>query len=95
VPAYFIADIEVTDPADYADYGKHVDASLTPYQGRFLVRGGALESLEGGWAMQRVVVLEFPSMAQAKAWYRSDGYKDLLVQRLRSTRSKAVLVEGV
>jgi uncharacterized protein (DUF1330 family) len=59
------------------------------------VRGGALESLEGGWAPKRMVILEFPSMAQAKAWYTSTEYRDLLAMRQRTTKSKVVLVEGV
>jgi uncharacterized protein (DUF1330 family) len=95
MPAYFIADIEVTDPAEFDAYRKGVPPTIAAYGGRYIVRGGALESMEGGWTMNRLVILEFPSMAQAKAWYHSPEYKDLLAQRLRSTKSKGVLVEGV
>lgn len=95
MPAYLIADLEVTNPAEFDEYRKGVPATIAQYGGKYLVRGGALESLEGGWSMKRVVILEFPSMAQAKAWYTSPEYKDLLAMRLRSTKSKAVLVEGV
>jgi uncharacterized protein (DUF1330 family) len=95
MPAYVIAEIEVTDPASFDEYRKGVPATIASYGGRYLARGGALESLEGGWAPKRMVLLEFPSLAQAKAWYGSSEYRDLLAMRLRSTRSKAVLIEGL
>ncbi len=95
MPAYLIADIEVTNPAEFDEYRKGVPATIAQYGGKYIVRGGALESMEGGWKMNRVVILEFPTMAQAKAWYTSPEYKDLLAMRLRSTKSKAVLVEGL
>jgi uncharacterized protein (DUF1330 family) len=95
MPAYLIADIEVTNPAEFEEYRKGVPATIAQYGGKYIVRGAPVESLEGGWTMKRVVILEFPSMAQAKAWYNSPAYKDLLALRLRSTKSKAVLVEGL
>jgi len=95
MPAYIIADIEITDPATFEEYRKGVPATIAAYGGRYVARGGALESLEGGWSPKRMVVLEFPSMAQAKAWYGSAEYRDLRQMRLRSTNSKAVLVEGL
>ena len=60
-----------------------------------LVRGGTVESKEGGWAPRRVVVLEFPSMAQARKWYHSPEYKPLLDMRLKAADAKLILVEGV
>jgi uncharacterized protein (DUF1330 family) len=95
MPAYFIAELEVTDPAIFEEYRKGVPATITAYGGRYLVRGGTLESLEGGWSPKRMVILEFPSMAQAKAWYGSSEYRDLLEMRKRSTNSRMVLIEGV
>ena len=95
MPAYLIADIEVTNPAELDEYRKGVPATIAQYGGKYIVRGGALESMEGGWKMNRLVILEFPTMAQAKAWYSSPEYKDLLAMRLRATNSKAVLVEGL
>ena len=95
MPAYVIAEIEITDPATFDEYRKGVPATIAAYGGRYLARGGALESLEGGWAPKRMVILEFPSMAQAKAWYASAEYRDLLAMRLRSTKSRAVLMEGL
>jgi uncharacterized protein (DUF1330 family) len=93
--AYVIAEIEVTDPAGFEEYRKGVPATIAAYGGRYIVRGGALESWEGGWSPKRMVVLEFPSMAQAKAWYTCADYRDLLDMRQRTTKSKVVLVEGL
>ena len=93
--AYVVAELEVTDPTGFEEYRKAVPATIAAYGGRYVVRGGALESLEGGWVPKRMVVLEFPSLAQAKAWYTSEEYRPLLAMRLKTTKSKVVLVEGV
>jgi uncharacterized protein (DUF1330 family) len=93
--AYLVAELEVTDPAVFEDYRKRVPASIAAHGGRYLVRGGALESLEGGWNPKRMVILEFPSLARAKAWYDSPEYQELLKLRQRSSNSKVVMVEGV
>jgi uncharacterized protein (DUF1330 family) len=69
--AYVIADVEVTDPARYAEYRNKVPATVAAYGGRFLVRGGPHQVAEGSWHPHRVVVLEFPSMEQARRWYES------------------------
>ena len=92
--AYIIAELEVTDPATFDEYRKGVPSTIAAYGGRYLVRGGALESLEGGWTPKRMVVLEFPSMEQARRWYASPEYRSLLAMRQRSTKSKVVLSEG-
>ena len=95
MPAYVIAEVDVIDPAGFDEYRKGVPATIAAYGGRYLARGGALEPLEGGWTPKRMVVLEFPSMAQAKAWYTSAEYRDLMALRQRTTRSKVVLLEGL
>jgi uncharacterized protein (DUF1330 family) len=92
--AYVIGEIEVTDPALYEDYRKQVLAVVTQYGGRFIVRGGKLEPLEGGWSPKRVVALEFPSMEQARKWYGSPEYAPLIALRQRASRGKLLLVEG-
>ena len=69
--AYVIAEIEVVDPAAYEDYRKQVPAVIAKYGGKFLVRGGKVEPREGGWIPKRIVVVEFPSLAQAQKWYDS------------------------
>ena len=93
--AYLIGDIEVTNPALYDEYRKGVPATIAQYGGRFAVRGGATTQLEGSNLPKRCVVLEFPSMADLKAWYASPEYAPLLDMRTRATRSHIFMVEGV
>jgi len=95
VAAYVIAEVNVTDPKLYEDYKKLVPATVEKYGGRFAVRGGAVESKEGGWAPARFVMLEFPTMAQARKWYHSPEYAPALAIRLKAANAKLILVEGV
>lgn len=92
--AYVIAEIEVSDPAAYEEYRRQVPAVVTKYGGRFIVRGGRVEPLEGGWSPRRFVALEFPSMEQALKWYRSEEYAPLIELRQSASRGKLILVEG-
>lgn len=92
--AYVIAEVEVTDPATYEDYRKLVPATVNQYGGKFLVRGGATETKEGGWDPKRLVILEFPSLDQARKWYHSPEYAPALALRLKAARSKLLLVDG-
>jgi len=93
--AYVIGEIEVTDPTTYAEYGRQVLATIEKFGGRFVVRGGAVEPLEGGWTPKRLVVLEFPTMAKAREWYRSAEYAPLINLRQKASRGKLLAVEGV
>jgi uncharacterized protein (DUF1330 family) len=93
--AYVIANIEVTDAAAYERYRKDVPATIERYGGRFLVRGGAVEALEGQFAPKRIVVLEFPSVERAKAWWNSAEYRPLLALRQSASRGDLFVVEGV
>ncbi len=93
--AYVIADIEVTDSAGFAEYQQKVPATIAAYGGRYLVRGGATEVLEGNWSPNRCVVLEFPDMAQLKTWYASPEYRPLIAIRERTTKSNLVIVQGM
>ena len=92
--AYVFGEIEVTDPATYEEYRRQVMAVVTRYGGKFIVRGGRIEALEGGWAPKRFVALEFPSMEQAQKWYRSPEYAPLIDLRKKASRGKLILVEG-
>ena len=92
--AYVVGEIEVTDAATYEEYRKQVLAVVTKYGGRFIVRGGKVEPLEGDWSPKRLVVLEFPSFEQAQKWYRSPEYAPLIALRKRASRGKLILVEG-
>lgn len=95
MPAYVFANIEVTDPVLYEEYRKGVPATITQYGGRYVARGGAAEGLEGGYAPKRVVILEFPSVERAKAWWDSPEYQPLRAIRQRASRGDLLLVEGL
>jgi uncharacterized protein (DUF1330 family) len=94
VAAYIIADVTVTDPATMEEYRKLVPATLAKYGGRFVVRGGAHQTLEGEWKPNRLVVLEFPNLEQAKRWYDSEEYREPKAMRLRAGRTNLVMVDG-
>jgi uncharacterized protein (DUF1330 family) len=93
--AYCIVDIDVHDVAGLEQYRKEVPATVTKYGGRFVVRGGKFETLEGAWHPRRLVVLEFPSVEQARKWYDSEEYRPLKAMRLKASSANFVLVEGV
>mgnify|MGYP000894982509 CR=1 FL=1 len=95
MPAYVINDMEVTDPATFEEYKKLSPATVARYGGRFLARGGAVESLEGEWLPERLVILEFPSVQQAKAWVDSTDYAPARRMRQLSANSNIIVVEGV
>ena len=92
---YIIVDVEVTDPEAYERYKASVPATLAAYGGKFLVRGGRVETLEGGWEPNRLVVLEFESAERAKDWWNSQEYA--APKRLRQSASvtKMIVVEGI
>ena len=92
--AYVIADIDVHDQETYREYVALVPDTLKPHGGRFIVRGGASETLEGGWQPRRLVVIEFPTADDARRWYGSPEYAPALAMRQRSARGSLVLVEG-
>jgi uncharacterized protein (DUF1330 family) len=92
--AYLIANITVTDMARYQDYRSQVGPVVAQYGGKFLVRAGAVHPLEGDMRLDRVVVIEFPSLEAARRFYDSPEYAPLLKLRIESTRSQVALVEG-
>jgi uncharacterized protein (DUF1330 family) len=94
MPAYFIVDVNVQDPAGFEEYRKRVPATIEKYGGKFLVRGGKFEKLEGNWEPTRVVLLEFPSLEQAKRWYDSEEYREPKALRFKTARTNLLLVEG-
>ena len=93
--AYFIVNIQITNEVQYQAYRQQVAPVVQKHGGRFLVRGGAHRVLEGDWNPSRLVVLEFPSMADAERFYHSPEYKPLLALRQSASHSNVVLVEGV
>jgi uncharacterized protein (DUF1330 family) len=93
--AYVIVDIDVTDPDGYAEYVKIAPATVTQYGGKYIARGGRNETLEGTWRAKRLVILEFPSVAQAKAWLTSPEYTPARAMRHKYAITNMVVVEGV
>jgi uncharacterized protein (DUF1330 family) len=95
MPAYVIVDVDVKDPETYKEYRAKAAPTVAAAGGRYVVRGGAVTHVEPGWDVHRFVVLEFPSVAAAKAWYDSPAYRKVLPIRLRSTVSRLMIVEGL
>ena len=95
MPAYLIADIEVTDPVGYEEYKKRVPTIIAAHGGRYLARGGANEVLEGTWRPRRSAIIEFPSLASVRAFWESPEYQPLREIRERSAKSNLVAVEGL
>jgi uncharacterized protein (DUF1330 family) len=95
MPAYVITEIEVTDPAGYEEYRSQVGKSLEKYGAKFLVRGGAIEVLEGDWQPKRMVMCVFESMDKAREWYHSDEYREMKKIREQTARMNMVAVEGI
>ena len=93
--AYVIVDVDVKNAKAYESYKYSAAASIAQYGGRYLVRGGTHEVLEGAWRPTRLVVLEFPTVDAAKRWYASDEYNKVKPIRLQHAVSDMVRVEGL
>ena len=94
MPAYVIVEVTIHNPAEYEDYKKLVPQSLKPFEGKFIVRGGKVECLEGDWNPERIVLLEFPDVARANAWWNSEEYAPAKALRQRTAHTKMILVPG-
>jgi uncharacterized protein (DUF1330 family) len=94
MPAYVIAQIEVTDPERYEDYKKMSPVSIGQYGGKFLVRGPTPEILEGDWQPKRLVVLEFPSVERAREWWASDEYAPAKTLRQATSIGSMIILDG-
>ena len=92
--AYVIANVDVKDPAAFEEYRKLVPATIQKYGGKYVVRGGTHEKLEGGWQPKRLVILEFPSVEQAKRWHGSPEYGPAKALRQKAAVTDVVVVEG-
>ena len=95
MPAYVIVDVTVNDPEGYADYKKLSTVAVAQYGGTFLARGRKTETLEGEWQPGRLVILQFSSVEQAKAWLNSPEYAPAKALRHKYAESKMVVIEGV
>ena len=95
MPAYIIVEIEVTDPAGYEEYKNLAGATVEKMGGKYIVRGGRTEVLEGEWQPKRIVVLEFPTIGRAKEWLNCDEYREPRKMRHRTAKTNMIVVEGV
>jgi uncharacterized protein (DUF1330 family) len=93
--AYIIVDVKINESEMYEEYKKLTPASVAAHKGKFIVRGGATETLEGDWKPGRIVVLEFPSAERAKEWWQSSEYAPAKIIRQSAANTKMILVEGV
>ena len=92
---YMVAHLDVHDPAGFEKYRDKVVATVKQYEGSYLVRGGEMEMVEGEALPPRTVILEFPSVEQAKTWYNSPEYQEIIGLRLSAATGSAQIVEGV
>jgi uncharacterized protein (DUF1330 family) len=92
---YIVVQIAVTDPVRYERYKQLAQDSVAAYGGRYIVRGGATETLEGDWQPSRLVILEFPSVEAARSWWHSPEYAEGKALRQVAATSEMLLVDGV
>ena len=92
---YVIVDLQITDAEVYAEFREQVAGTVEAHGGRYLVRGGSAETIEGDWAPERLIVMEFDSVAQVKTWLASPEFTDLREIRLKSATANVIVVEGV
>jgi len=95
MPAYFIGRIEVTDPSRYSEYMKATPGVIAKYGGKFIARGGETTTLEGPEETRRIVIIEFPSLEAAKAFFQSAEYQQAKQLREGAAEAQFIAVEGV
>lgn len=89
---YMIFELEITDPAAWAEYRLLAGPLMAAAGARFLVRSEKIEPLEGGWDPVSISVVEFPTFEAAHAYYHSDAYKATLPLREKASRGRGILV---
>jgi len=94
-PAYYVIDVRITDPERIKPYQLAVEKTFTAYGGRLIVAGGQVDPLEGDAPLGKIVILQFPSMEQARAWHDSPEYQAIIGYRHAAADSRAYLVEGI
>jgi uncharacterized protein (DUF1330 family) len=94
MPAYVIADVTITDSQGFDEYRQMVPSTVAKYGGKFVVRGGQLEKMEGDWEPKRLVIIEFASAERAKQWWASEDYREAKALRQRTAMTNLIIVEG-
>ncbi len=92
--AYVIATLEITDPQGFEEYRNMVPPTIEQYGGKYIVRGGKMEKLEGDWEPKRLVIIEFDNLEQAKQWWACEEYRDAKALRQRTAKTDLIVVEG-
>ena len=95
MPAYVISDVSARDAAAWETYRTRAAESIARHGGRYIVRGGAIEPLEGDWKPRTIVIVEFPDLEHARNWYRSRDYAGALEVRDQALERNLILVDGV
>jgi uncharacterized protein (DUF1330 family) len=94
MPAYVVAEVNITNPEGYKEYAAAVPATIARYGGRFLVRGGKAQALEGDWPECRRVIIEFPTAQAARDWFDSPEYEKPKAMRRANSQGRLLLIEG-
>ncbi len=95
MPAFVIVDIDITDPVGYEEYRRLATPTVAACGGKYIARGGRTEVLEGSWQPKRIVILQFDSVDNAKAWLNSEEYREPWKIRHRTARTNMIVTEGV
>jgi len=93
--AYLIVDLEIVDRVGFEEYKKRVVRIVENYDGKYIVAGGRIETLEGYWNPKRIVMIEFPSMQRVKEWFSCEEYREPSKIRHRTATTQMILVDGV
>ncbi|MCV4285018.1 DUF1330 domain-containing protein [Pseudomonas capsici] len=93
--AYYVAEFEPTIPGAIKPYSDRVEDTFKPFGGRFIVRGGEIDALEGEKPMGRMIVIAFDNIEQARAWYRSPAYEELKPIRHKAGKTNVYIVQGI
>jgi uncharacterized protein (DUF1330 family) len=93
--AYVISDVAIVDPIHVETYRTLASAAIERYGGRYLARGGEVQTVEGDWTPERVIIVEFPSMDRARAWYHSPEYAEALKVRQHALNRRLIFVDGM
>ena len=92
--AYVIVELEVTEPVEYEQYKRVAGATVEKYGGKYIVRGGKTEVLEGNWKPKRIVILEFPTTDRAKEWLNCEEYREPRKKRHATAKTNMLVIEG-
>ena len=95
MPGYVIVNVTVRDPVRYEEYRRLATPTVGAYEGRYIVRGGQVEVREGSWSPSRLVILEFPSVERARAWWESPEYAEARAVRQSCADAQLVIAEGL